>query len=159
MNVYEEIGYGISCFICGVLIGVYAPKSYAGGTEYCMDKHGSAYAAEHCDSRDITPEYMYMDKQTQALTMILNQRSVQAEEGIAMAGATRINSSSYNNNSQGQDQSQTSQNRLDSTNTSNSRSRSGSSANSASSSNAEANANANAANNNLNNTGTIITFP
>lgn len=104
----------------------------------CMDVHGSVYSAESCYTqegklRDVTPEYMYTDKETQRLQMILNNLSAQALENIARAGTPLPSSSStVLNNDQAQNQS--------------SNSTSGSSSNS----NANSRSNSNAVNNNSN---------
>lgn len=113
----------------------------------CMDKHGSTYSAESCyndkgELRDVTPEYMYTDRETQRLQMVLNNLTAQARENIARAGAGLPHVSSTNmNNSQGQEQS--------SSNSSSSRS------NSNAASDSSSNSRSNASNtNNISNTNT-----
>lgn len=106
----------------------------------CMDSHGSTYTykADTCPSVDainMTPEYMYTDRVTQRLQMILNQRTVQAEANIARAGTPLPSSSTTStimNNEQGQNQNQGQSS--DNTNTS----RSNSNANSTADSNSDA---------------------
>lgn len=136
--------------IIAVLVGYYG-KSYAlEPMQTCMDKHGSTYSASSCYTsdgqlRDVTPEYMYTDRETQRLQMVLNNLSAQALENIARAGTPLPDiSSSYMNNTSNSESRSNSDAKGG-----NSRSKSGSSSNSNSSS---SNVNRNEVNSSVNST-------
>lgn len=142
MKYYTEV-FGLTM----IALGLYGQQAHA-VPQTCMDKHGSTFSAESCYDdkgglRDVTPEYMYTDRETQRLQMQLNALSAQALANIARAGAGMPDISTTNlSNDQSQQQSSSNSSRSNSNATSRSNSNSNSNA-SNSNSNANTNVNSN----------------